>query len=77
MEQPMNPKTSITLFLMDLKTWFVIIMVLCFGLAIFVASLHRKLGEAEQQERAFRYEQQRSKTVQQDQKKLDEFRYGR
>ncbi len=65
---------SITLFLMDLKKWFVIGMILCFGCAIAAGLLHSHLRQ-QQEERERRYERQQHEKIQIDQKKLDNFRY--
>jgi hypothetical protein len=67
----MSKHRSITVFIWELQTWFVVAMVIGFGLAVVAGIAHRQYRSRQGQ----RYEQQRLKQVQVDQKKLDEFRY--
>jgi hypothetical protein len=73
----MNRKTRLTFFLMDLKTWLVVIMVLACGCAAVAGLLHSHLRQQQQQQeqdQLRRYKKQRVKELQADQKKWDEFR---
>lgn len=67
----MSKHRSITVFIWELQTWFVVAMVVGFGLAVLAGIAHRQYRLHQGQ----RYEQQRLKQVQVDQKKLDAFRY--
>jgi len=69
---------SITLFFMDLKRWLVVGLVLACGFAAAAGLLHSHIRQQQQQqerEQLRRYEKQRVKELQADQKKWDEFKF--